>query len=516
MTSSRRFVAAAASGLAAVLAAPAIAAYICHPDPAGTRTLAITGSIERYTLDGPHVSVAVRSGHRCDVVAWNILTGLHRTAGTTCRSLFRRSLSAPGGLRTFVHAPTATRPGTLDVFRGAQRISSWPLPARPRLLHVAAGYALFAGADGGAYAMRLRDGHVALLGPEAAGDDPQINELGAVFAARFAYSNTTGISLKFVPRSGLDAEIAKDARPLRTGGAIRSVSMDGPRVALAVRDRAGRCDRVMYWNVLRAPVQRISGPDGPTCVPGRPTGISAVAIGGLRTEWLAQSGNRAALVVGSVLCQEWVVRRLLAGHAGESVVGMAADGRTLAFAITEQQRELRGLASVAVVAGTYSVRTILSGRLQPVALAVDGHLVATALADGTADVRTSFGRSVADLRVGTVRAIALSGGKLVALRSSSLDVYDVASGKRIHTVKLPHVTIDALDVQYGIAVVASGRSALAVDLTTGSKALVGRAAGPLVGAMIERPGVAFASTSGDRGVATFVPVAKVEALLGRA
>jgi hypothetical protein len=55
-----------------------------------------------------------------------------------------------------------------------------------------------------------------------------------------------------------------------------------------------------------------------------------------------------------------------------------------------------------------------------------------------------------------------------------------------------------------------------VDLTTGAKAVVGRAARPLVGAMIERPGVAFASTSGDRGVATFVPLTKVEALLGRA
>src|SRR4051794_22325190 len=112
MTSSRRFAAAAAAALAAVLAAPALAAYICHPQPAGTRTLAITGSIERYALDGPRVSVAVRSGHACKVVAWNTLTGLHRTAGTTCLSLLRRNLSAPGALRAVVRAPTATRPET--------------------------------------------------------------------------------------------------------------------------------------------------------------------------------------------------------------------------------------------------------------------------------------------------------------------------------------------------------------------------------------------------------------------
>src|SRR4051794_39524240 len=110
MTSSRRFVAAAASGLAAILAAPAIAAYICHPQPAGTRSLGITGSIERYSLDGPNVAVALRSSHGCEVVAWNVLTGLHRTAGSTCLALVRRSLSAPGGLRTVVQASTATRP----------------------------------------------------------------------------------------------------------------------------------------------------------------------------------------------------------------------------------------------------------------------------------------------------------------------------------------------------------------------------------------------------------------------
>ena len=80
MTGSRRFVVAASAALAAVLAAPALAAYICHPDPPGTRTLTLGGTVLRYTLDGARVSVAVRSGGACRVVAWNALTGVRLTA----------------------------------------------------------------------------------------------------------------------------------------------------------------------------------------------------------------------------------------------------------------------------------------------------------------------------------------------------------------------------------------------------------------------------------------------------
>jgi hypothetical protein len=514
MTGFHRLVLAVFGALAAVVAAPALAAYICHPDPAGTRRLTLAGPAERYLLTGPRVSVAVHTLAGCNVVAWNTLTGVHRTTGASCLSLLGRKLSAPSGLRATVTPASALRPDTLDLFRGPRRIATWPLPARPRALHVGSGYALFTAGDGGTYALRLRDGRVAALGAAVPGDDPQINELGAVFAERATYSSKARDRLEFVPRSGIESEVRRDARPLRTGGAIRSLAMDGPRVALAVRDQTGRCDRVLYWNVLRAPVQRISAPEGPTCVPGRPTGISAVAIGGFRTEWLAESGKQAAVVVGSPRCQEWVVRRLLRGPAGERVVAMAADGKTLAFGVTEHQRELRGLASVDVVAGTFSPRTILTGRVQPVGLAVDGGVVATALADGTVDLRTVLGRRLAKLHVGDARAIALDGGKLVVLRPARVDVYD-QSGGRERTIPIPRATASRLDVEYGIAVLAAGRQALAIDLTTGREAVVGSAASTLLGVAIERPGVAFAATNARGGIAKFVPLARVQSLLGR-
>src|SRR5215813_6975548 len=176
MNGTHRLVFAVCGALAAVVAAPALAAYICHPDPAGTRRLALAGPAERYVLAGPRVSVAVHTRAGCKVVSWNTLTGLQRTTGASCLSLLGRDLSAPSGLRAVVAPASPFRPDTLEVYRGVRRIAAWPLPARPRALHVAAGYALFTAGDGGTYAVRLRDGRVAGLGAAVSGDDPQINE----------------------------------------------------------------------------------------------------------------------------------------------------------------------------------------------------------------------------------------------------------------------------------------------------------------------------------------------------
>jgi hypothetical protein len=210
------------------------------------------------------------------------------------------------------------------------------------------------------------------------------------------------------------------------------------------------------------------------------------------------------------------VRRLQTGPGGEQLVAMAADGSTLAFAVTSLERELRGLGSVDVVAGRYSPRTILTGRAQPVALAVDGHTVAAALADGTVAVRSGAGARIADLHAGAApRAVALDGGTLAVMLPGRLAVYDVASGRLVRTLAIPAAALPSLDVQYGIAVVAAGRSVLALDLRTGARVVLARAASRVVGASIERPGVAFASGSAARGVARFVPLARVQALLGR-
>src|SRR5690242_15692690 len=213
MRSSRRLVLAASSTLAAIAAAPALAVYVCHPDPPGTRTLAVSGSVERYAVSGPRVSVAVRTPQACNVVAWNLLTGLHATTGASCLSLLGRNLTTTTALRAVVVPANAAGPDTLAVLRGGEQVARWPLPVRPRTMHVSSGYAVFAGRDGGAYALRLRDGRVAALGAAVAGDVPQVDDLGAVFAARQAYSSRTGVKMKFVPTTGIDMEVDQAARP---------------------------------------------------------------------------------------------------------------------------------------------------------------------------------------------------------------------------------------------------------------------------------------------------------------
>src|SRR5438309_9196134 len=54
---------------ALALAAPAIA-YVCHPDPSGTRSLSLRGRVVAYSLRGSTVTIAVQSDGVCKVLAW--------------------------------------------------------------------------------------------------------------------------------------------------------------------------------------------------------------------------------------------------------------------------------------------------------------------------------------------------------------------------------------------------------------------------------------------------------------
>ena len=122
---------------------------------------------------------------------------------------------------------------------------------------------------GGLYALRLSDGQVGLLGPNRRLDAPQLVDDGVFYQDdEFKRDARQGIvRLKFIPTQGISSIIDRAQRPLITSGHIESLAMDGPRVALAVADRAHACDRVLYWNVAWRPVQRISAPNGPTCIP---------------------------------------------------------------------------------------------------------------------------------------------------------------------------------------------------------------------------------------------------------
>ena len=117
--------------------------------------------------------------------------------------------------------------------------------------------------------------------------------------------------------------------------------------------------------------------------------------------------------------------------------------------------------------------------------------------------------------MGAAHAIALEAMRLVALRPGRLDVFDTRSGARIRSIVVA-AGAHGLDVQDGVAALARGRYAVVVDLRSGRTAVVGAGPRPLVGVQIERPGLAYAWSTGRSGVARFVPAGRIDAALGLA
>jgi hypothetical protein len=515
MGTSRRHVVIAAATVAGLsLTAPA-AAYLCHKDPPGTRVLFVHGRIGHYAAVGTRVTFALHGPRGCRTFVWDATSRTVRQLRATC--VQQQPASALAARRTSItQAADPATPPILNVWNHGRLVHRWPLPAPARTLAVHGALGVFSAAGGGGlYAIHLIDGHVGLIGPNRPLDVPRLNRAGVFYQDdEFKQDRARGIvRLKFVPTRGIARIIDRAQQPLETRGRIASLAMDGPRVALAVADPSQSCDRVLYWNVAWRPVQRISAPNGPTCVLRRRTAIDRVAIGGFRAAWLRSSGSEQAIIAGSPRCQEWVIRRLHSGPGGDAVTGVAGDGQTLAFAITRHQRELRGTSEIAVISPRFRALDIASRTGLPEQLAVDGQRVAVLWDDQVVEVRGVRGRILQKFKLGRARAIALSGDALLALRAGRLDVYSVRTGERVATWAVP-ANVAGVDVQYGVAIFHSDRVVYALDLGSGRRAILARAPSPIVGAQIEAAGLAYAYNESARGIARYVPIAAVERAVG--
>jgi hypothetical protein len=513
MRTSRRHVVVAAVAVAGLaLTAPA-AAYLCHKDPTGTRVLLVHGRIGGYSAAGTRVTFALQGPQGCRTFVWDTKQRTIRRLHATCaRHEPGRGLASD---RAAIEAGGRTAPPILSVWQDASLVHRWPLPARARTHAISGGLGIFSAAGGGGlYAIRLSDGHVGLIGPDRPQDTPRLTRAGVFYQDdEFKHDRTRGIvRLKFVPTRGISRIIDRAQRPLVTRGRIRSLSMDGPRVALAVADPNHACDRVLYWNVAWRPVQRISAPDGPTCVLRRHTSIDRVGIAGFRAAWLRTSGSGQAIIAGSPRCQEWVIRRLRSGPGGDTVRAVAGDGQTLAFAITRHERELRGTSEIALVSGRFRAVDIASRLGVPKQLAVDSGRVAVLWDDGLVEVRGVRGGLLQKFELGPSRALALSGDVLLALRGRRLDEYSVRTARRLATWAVPP-NVTGVDLQYRVAIFHSDRAVYGLDLDSGRRALLARAASALVDAQIEAAGLAYAYNLGSGGIARFVPIAAVERAL---
>ena len=347
-----------------------------------------------------------------------------------------------------------------------------------------------------------------MLGIARAGDRPIIGPQGVVYQDdldlamhRAAPHNVT---LKLLPTAVVRHELARTGRQIGTSR-INAMAMDGKRVAFVVHDPAGSCDKVLFWSIQWHFVARLTERVGPTCLPTHaPGGITNVAIAGERAAWTTHYGTSTRVLAASIIdCVEWVVGRPTS--SGRQVAGLAGDDNTLAFAVAGSA----GASNVALVPSRWRASSIARSNSRVVAISADGGRVAALHEDGTVAIVTRGGRPMHRIAVGRASAISLRMHTLAVLEQGTLGVYDVRSGRLLHTWRVP-LNATSVDLQYGIAVLAAGRDVFAVNAASGRTARLLHAPGP-VRAQIEAPGAAVQFNAGTRGYLRFIPMSVIEA-----
>ena len=421
----------------------------------------------------------------------------------------------------FRFAGRADRPDRIEVAALDGKSShSWPLPvrARPGALQVARGLAAFLERDGtGLWVMRLKDGKTTFIAPVHPGDRPLLDASGMAYQDNvYKRRPLDQPLLKFVPTSSLQQEVGRAIRPLHTDGAIRAFSVDGTRVALAVGSRAGRCDRVVFWNAPWRSVEQVSEDAGPTCEPlGASRRISSIALGGLHAQWVTHHRGRPMLVAADAIgCKEWVIRRLSDAGAGTELSGIAADGRTLAFALVDRSQRA-AWSDIDVVTRAYRERSVFRVTGAVRSISADARRIAVLSADGSVQTRTTKGRLLQSFDVHGATSLALGGRTLVVTtRRGRLDVFSLSTAQLLHSWRLPMGSAH-VDLQYGIAVVTAGHSVYAMNTMNGRIARLA-VAPAAVRAQIEPIGVVYVYSRNGHGTARLISMSRVEKSMGEA
>jgi hypothetical protein len=482
----------------------------------------MSGHVTRYAFANGRVAVdwVDRAKACAGTAVWNYAADARATAAASCQRAAgprahgaQTRLAAAQGdrlVRIVVAPASVDRPDRLDVLDRAthRRLASWPLIARPARVALYGDIAILSTATRGAlYALRISDGRIAMIGIARFADRPLIGPQGVLYQddLDMAMHRTSPhhATLKLVPLATVRRQFALAGRQIGTSR-ITAMAMDGKRVAFAVHDPQGRCDKVLFWSIPWHFVSRLTQRVGPTCLPTHAAGgITNVAIAGERAVWTTQYGSRTRVLAASIIdCVEWVIARPVAGV--QSVAGLSGDGGMLAYSLARP-----GASSVGLVPRAWRGVDIARSNGRAAAISTDSGRVAVLYQDGTVTVVTAGGRLAARFSVGDARAIALRRNRLAVLRRGTLDVYDTASGHRVSSWTIP-ATATSVDVQYGIALVTAGRDVLAVNTATGRTARLLHAPGR-VAAQIEAPGAAVQFNVGARGYLRFIPMSVIEA-----
>jgi hypothetical protein len=485
-------------------------AYVCHPDLPGTRSLGIGGRVDAYALSGGRVTIHawVRG---CDrTIVWQPAAGASSAGGCTSRpAAMPPRRAASDGHHRVVLIPgsrTPDLPDRLGVYdaRTGTGLHAWPLPVSASSVDVARGLAVLSTSNG-VYVLRLSDGQFALIGVKRRGDRPQIGASGVVFNDDLYKRRGARRSLlKFLPFATVTHAL-RPFGPLRVPARIGDFSVDGRSVIFVKRDSTGDCDRIGVWTIPWHYSTDLM--DEPPICPERhaPGGIIGLALGGQYVEVLTRYGNVQTLISSTfVHCIEKVVTRTTLG-AG-TIPALAGDSSTLAYALQPRSGHTRiGLLHGQQPAGTTELPSA-------VRLSVDRGRVAVLRGDGRVDVLAGE-RTLRSFEPSGARAIALRGDQLVVLtRAGTLEDYALSSGTLLHRWAAPAGATAALDVHYGVAVVAAGRQLFAISLASGRQRVLLRAPQP-VRAHLDDIGVVYAYNAGSSGVLGFIPFAAVEKAL---
>jgi hypothetical protein len=541
-------------GIVSLGAAGSAIALVCHPDPPGTRTVAVQGHLEGYSLRGWRVNV-ISFARGCDRHAiWDTrsqtssraacgrpfqarsprraesrlyvaeVSGPSHVVIKTWAAQLVRRISTPEGLpigriafwrRSLVIATRAAewqdQPARLLVYnvREGPPLRNWPMPVEAETLDVAEGVALFTAVKHqGLFVMRLLDGRFAFAGLNHRQDMPQIDSTGVVFRDDLYKEPTRAARsvLKFIPFAAIERGIVKASRPIEVRRRISSFTVDGPRVAFGMTDPLGKCDHVGYWSIPWHYVTAATmDEDPPTCsASSRRGGLTAIAMGGMRIAWRTTYGRRQTLLGSTVVrCIERVIARSNR-QRGLSIGPVAAEGDILAFAINAKT----GPSAVAYVDENQRVRAVVRTNHPARQLVVDSRRVAVL----TRDRVEIWGRGRRSFAVPGARAIALRANLLAVLMPRSINFFDVNTAQLLHSWRAPARVRPELDLQYGVVVLTASRTVFALDAKSGR--VVRLAVAPsATNAQIEETGVVYRYNQGDHGFMAFVPFAAVERAL---
>ena len=494
--------------LAVLLALPtagafAAAAYVCHPDPPGTKTARVAGAVTRYKLHGHGVSIVYRGRNGCSRTYWAIGRSLSRTRrapDAACAAAARASSAPAGGTgRVSLIRGSADLPDRIRVVSAGGTARSWPLADHVQRFDAFGHTAVFAGPEREVYAADLRNGRVALVGLDRHGDTPQIDAPGVVFQDNLykeqEYSGRT--LMKFIPAAAVDRSLSRAGAPVDLPGPIEAIGMDGFRVALAVHE-PGECAQIMYWNIAWDYLSKITDEDERTCeLTARGGVIRSVAIGGIRSAWVIRSRNAERLLTSnSTACFDRIVASV--PRRNGRLAAPSGDG-ALAYAMTNVDRQTTALGTV----GDREVEPLVRVEGAPIAISLDGGRFAVLNRDRTIVPVSS-----------PVAAIALRANHVVVLtRSGRVQVFGTATQAKLHDWAAPAGSAGRVDAHFGIAVVTAGGKVYAISLRTGRRSLIASVPGRVF-AQIEPSGIAYAYNTGTRGHVRFVRLAEVEAAVG--